>query len=96
MNVDQIVNVDQARIAALEESQAKILAALEVIGGTQRVLADAVREYINSIDSTVLSVSFIAQDTNHRTHAIEESTAEIKDLLVRGPSSRIPAGHREV
>ncbi|QUR69438.1 hypothetical protein [Mycobacterium spongiae] len=74
---------EKAHVAALEKAQADIHAALKVIGETQQVFADAMREYVASLESTLRSVSALALDTNERAHSIEQTTAEIKRLLER-------------
>jgi hypothetical protein len=69
----------ERRIAVIWASHAEMLAAINSVGATQQVLADALREYstrMSSVESTAL-------DTNQRIRAIEESLAEIKGLLVR-------------
>jgi t-SNARE complex subunit (syntaxin) len=69
----------ETRIAAVAASQAEVLAAINSVGDTQQVLADALRAY----SMRMSSVESIAQNTNDRLRSIEESLAEIKDLLVR-------------
>jgi chromosome segregation ATPase len=67
----------ETRIAAIAASQAELLAVITSVEDTQRVLADALRQYsvrMGSVEST-------AQNTNHRIGSVEESLAEIEDLL---------------
>jgi hypothetical protein len=69
----------ETRIAAIAASQAEVLAAINSVGDTQQVLADAFRGHsmrMSSVEST-------AQDTNQRLRSVEQSLAEIKGLLVK-------------
>jgi HAMP domain-containing protein len=52
---------------------------IRAIGATQSVLGDAFREWSNRMSST----ETVAQDSNRRIGSLEESIAEIKDLLVK-------------
>ena len=69
----------ETRFAAIAASQAEVLAAVNSVGDTQQVLADALRGFamrMSSVEST-------AQNNNQRLRSIEESLAEVKDLLVK-------------
>jgi t-SNARE complex subunit (syntaxin) len=69
----------ETRIATTSAFQAEVLAAINSVGDTQRVFADAFRQYtvrMSAVEST-------AQNTNQRIKAVEESLAEIKGLLVK-------------
>ncbi|MCA1191665.1 hypothetical protein [Saccharopolyspora sp. 6V] len=72
----------EARIAALEASQADyraVLAAVNALGANQRDHADQLR--VVEVGQERLARSH--DDTNARVRSIEESVSEIKDLLVR-------------
>jgi 3-hydroxyisobutyrate dehydrogenase-like beta-hydroxyacid dehydrogenase len=67
------------RVATMELALSEALAVIKTIGATQGVLGDALREH----SARMGSVESMAQDTNQRTRSLEESIAEIKDLLVQ-------------
>lgn len=72
----------EARIAALEASQADyraVLAAVNALGANQRDHADQLR----TVEVSQERLTRSHDDTNARVRSIEESVAEIKDLLVR-------------
>jgi len=79
----------EARVAALEASQADyraVLAAVNALGANQRDLAGNQRDLaatlaghgvrLNSLESKL-------DDTNTRVRSLEETTLEIKELLIR-------------
>lgn len=69
----------EARIAALDSAHAELLAAIRSVEATQRVLADALREFSMTRNT--------AEDTNHRVRGLEQTTAAIKDRVTGAPDS---------
>ena len=79
----------EARVAALEASQADyraVLAAVNALGANQRELAtnqrtmaDTLRDHGNRLSGLEVSTT----DTNARVRSLEDTTVEIKDLLIR-------------
>jgi hypothetical protein len=63
----------------MEASLAETLTVIRGIGATQSVLGDALREW----SSRMSLAETLAQESNRRLGALEESIAEIKDLLAR-------------
>jgi uncharacterized coiled-coil protein SlyX len=79
----------EARVAALEASQADyraVLAAVNALGANQHEMAMTLREHsqILSEHSEVLAVLKTGLgDTNARVRSLENGVAEIKDLLIQ-------------
>lgn len=79
----------EARVAALEASQADyraVLAAVNTLGANQRELAtnqrtmaETLRDHGNRLSALEVSTT----DTNARVRSLEDTTVEIKDLLIR-------------
>ena len=79
----------EARVAALEASQADyraVLAAVNTLGANQRELAtnqrtmaETLRDHGNRLSALEVSTT----DTNARVRTLEDTTVEIKDLLIR-------------
>lgn len=68
----------QARLATLELTQAELLTALKTVGATQRVIADALREF----SQRIATVESMANDTNRNARSLVEATTEFKELLI--------------
>lgn len=79
----------EARVAALEADRADyraVLAAINALGTNQRELAGTIRELRTTVGEhgrRLESVESKVDDTNQIVRSLEESNAEIKDLLVR-------------
>lgn len=79
----------EARVAALEASRADygaVLSAINAVGANQRDIIARLRGHdgrIDSLEAKMDSLSAKADDTNQRVRSLEESSVEIKDLLVR-------------
>ena len=79
----------EARVAALEASQADyraVLTAVNVLGANQREHSQrlaAVEAKVGDMDGRVADLSVQMADTNARVRSLEEGQAEIKDLLIR-------------
>lgn len=79
----------EARVSALEASQADyraVLSAVNALGANQRELAtnqrstaETLRDHGNRLSALEVSTS----DTNTRVRSLEDTTVEIKDLLIR-------------
>ena len=72
----------EARIAALEAGQADyraVLAAINALGANQRELF----ERMGGVEDRLTAVERSGADTNARVRSLEESNAEIKDLIIR-------------
>ncbi|MGV0771859.1 hypothetical protein [Mycobacterium syngnathidarum] len=84
----------EARIAALEASQADyraVLAAINALGANQREMATTVRDHTARLDRVETKVDQLAvksDDTNARVRSLEEGQAGIKDLLLRALDDR--------
>ncbi|WP_301122509.1 hypothetical protein [Mycolicibacterium fortuitum] len=77
----------EARIAALEASQADyraVLAAINALGTNQRDHADR----LSRVETKVDQLATKSDDTNARVRSLEEGQAEIKDLLLRALADR--------
>ncbi|MDG5773748.1 hypothetical protein [Mycolicibacterium fortuitum] len=77
----------EARIAALEASQADyraVLAAINALGANQRDHA----ERLSGVNSKVDHIATKSDDTNARVRSLEDGQAEIKDLLLRALDDR--------
>ena len=79
----------EARVAALEASQADyraVLAAVNALGANQRDAADTLRDHgrrLGTVESKVDVLIGKIDDTNARVRSLEDGQAEIKDLLIR-------------
>ena len=79
----------EARVAALEASQADyraVLSAINAIGANQREHAERlgrVEKRLDSVDSRLTSVESTLADTNARVRSLEDTTGEIKELLIK-------------
>lgn len=79
----------EARVAALEATQADyraVLAAVNALGANQREMADTLRGHATrlvGIEGRLTVLDSKMDDTNARVRSLEETTAEIKDLLIR-------------
>jgi hypothetical protein len=78
----------EARVAALEASQADyraVLAAVNALGANQRELALNQRETAATLvdhGKRLNSLETKMDDTNARVRSLEETTSEIKELLI--------------
>ena len=79
----------EARVAALEASQADyraVLAAVNALGANQRELALNQRETAATLvdhGNRLNSLETKMDDTNARVRSLEETTSEIKELLIQ-------------
>ncbi|MEU4313313.1 hypothetical protein [Nocardia sp. NPDC024068] len=76
----------EARVAALEAERADYRAGLvtvNALGQQTRERLDHLHEKVDRVDSNVRQVATKVDDTNARVRSLEESQAEIKDLLIR-------------
>lgn len=79
----------EARVAALEAEHADyraVLMAINALGANQREIAErvyAVEERLGGVEERLGGVERAVDDSSHRIRALEENTAEIKDLLIR-------------
>jgi hypothetical protein len=79
----------EARVAALEASQADyraVLAAVNALGSNQREMAETMRDHtkrLSGVDRRLTSVETTMDDTNARVRSLEDTTIEIKELLIR-------------
>ncbi len=72
----------EARVAALEASQADyraVLAAVNALGVNQRDQA----ERLGRVEADLTTVKSTLHDTNTRVRSLEDTTIEIKELLIR-------------
>lgn len=72
----------EARVAALEASQADyraVLSAVNALGANQREMAETLRGHGNRLTSVELKLD----DTNTRVRSLEDTTSEIKELLIQ-------------
>ena len=72
----------EARVAALEASQADyraVLAAVNALGANQREHA----QRLDRVEIRLASVETTLDDTNVRVRSLEDTTSEIKELLIR-------------
>lgn len=78
----------EARVAALEASQADyraVLAAVNALGASQREMAETLRDHgrrLGGVESSLTSLETKVDDTNARVRSLEDATGEIKDLLI--------------
>jgi uncharacterized coiled-coil protein SlyX len=79
----------EARVAALEASQADyraVLAAVNALGPNQRDQAERLGRVETRLDNVELRLTGVESkldDTNTRVRSLEETTGEIKELLIR-------------
>ena len=79
----------EARVAALEASQADdraVLSAINALGANQHEHADRlglVENRLGSVEARLGSVESKLDDTNARVRSLEDTTGEIKELLIR-------------
>ena len=79
----------EARISALEASQADyraVLSAVNALGANQREIAVNQREMAETLlehGRRLVSLETHAADTNARVRSLEDTTGEIKDLLIK-------------
>ena len=79
----------EARVSALEASQADyraVLSAVNALGANQRDMAETLREHgkrLDGVDARLTSLEAAALDTNARVRSLEDTTGEIKELLIR-------------
>jgi len=72
----------EARVSALEASQADyraVLAAVNALGSNQRELAHR----MGRVETRLDTVESKLDDTNARVRSLEDTTSEIKELLIR-------------
>jgi uncharacterized coiled-coil protein SlyX len=78
----------EARVAALEASQADyraVLAAVNALGANQSEMAETLRDHtrrLSGVEVRLTSVETKMDDTNARVRSLEETTSEIKELLI--------------
>lgn len=78
-------------MATLEDVEARVaasavLVAVNAVGASQREIADTLRRHTATLPDhgrRLASVEPNGDDTNQRVQSLQESTADIKDLLVR-------------
>jgi uncharacterized coiled-coil protein SlyX len=79
----------EARVAALEASQADyraVLAAVNALGANQREHAERlgrVETRLDRVDSRLTSVEYKLDDGNARVRSLEDTAGEIKELLIK-------------
>jgi len=79
----------EARVAALEASQADyraVLAAVNALGVNQRDMNETLRDHgrrLETVEVRLTRVESKLDDTNTRVRSLEETTGEIKELLIR-------------
>lgn len=79
----------EARVAALEASQADyraVLAAVNALGANQRehsLRLTAVESRLGGVESRLGDLETKVDDTNTRVRSLEDNTGEIKELLIR-------------
>ena len=79
----------EARVAALEASQADyraVLAAVNALGANQREVADTLRRHdarLGTVEAQLGSIEAKVDDTNARVRSMEDTSGEIKELLMR-------------
>jgi hypothetical protein len=87
----------EARVAALEASQADyraVLTAVNALGANQRELTTTVREHGRRLDSLETTVADFRQETRANFRSIDEQFAQVKDLIIGGRNDKIiPFGH---
>lgn len=79
----------EARVTALEASQADyraVLSAVNALGANQRDHAERlgrVETRLDKVESRLGSVEYKLDDTNARVRSLEDTTSEIKELLIQ-------------
>ena len=79
----------EARVAALEASQADyraVLAAVNALGANQREHSEGLgraETRLDGVESRLTAVEAKLDDTNVRVRSLEDTTSEIKELLIR-------------
>lgn len=79
----------EARVAALEASQADyraVLTAVNALGANQREMAETLRRHdvrLGTVESRLGTVEATVDDTNARVRSVEDTSGEIKELLIR-------------
>jgi hypothetical protein len=75
----------EARVAALEASQADyraVLAAVNALGANQRELTMTVREHGNRLAAVEAGLADFRLEVNGRFRSVDEQLTEIKDLII--------------
>lgn len=75
----------EARIAALEASQADyraVIAAINALGANQRELTATVRDHGRRLDTVETSLADFRQETRANFRTVDEHLTEIKDLVI--------------
>ncbi|HNA51461.1 MAG TPA: hypothetical protein PLI79_11555 [Mycobacterium sp.] len=79
----------EARVAALEAAQfdyRAVLAAVNALGANQRDQAERlgrVETRLDTVETRLTKVESTLDDTNTRVRSLEDTTSEIKELLIR-------------
>ena len=79
----------EARVAALEASQADyraVLTAVNALGANQREMAETLRRHdvrLGTVESRLGTVEATVDDTNARVRSMEDTSGAIKELLIR-------------
>ncbi len=79
----------EARVAALEASQADyraVLSAVNALGANQRDQAERlgrVATRLGNVETRLTGVESKLDDTNTRVRSLEDTTSEIKELLIQ-------------
>ncbi|CAN5465645.1 hypothetical protein BH09ACT7_BH09ACT7_51950 [soil metagenome] len=79
----------EARVAALEAAQADyraVLSAVNALGINQREMSETLRQHgtrIDGVESRLAAVEIKIDDTNTRVRSLEDTSSEIKELLIR-------------
>jgi uncharacterized coiled-coil protein SlyX len=79
----------EARVSALEASQADyraVLSAVNALGANQREMAETLRDQskrLGGVESRLTSLETKVDDTNARVRSLEDTTGEIKELLIK-------------
>ena len=79
----------EARVAALEASQADyraVLAAVNALGANQREVTDTLRRHdarLGTVEAQLGSLEAKVDDTNARVRSMEDTSGAIKELLIR-------------
>ncbi len=83
----------EARVSALEASQADyraVLSAVNALGANQREMAETLRDQskrLGGVESRLTSLETKVDDTNARVRSLEDTTGEIKELLIKALES---------
>ncbi len=79
----------EARVSALEASQADyraVLSAVNALGANQREMAETFRDHgkrLGGVEVRLTSLETKMDDTNARVRSLEDTTGEIKELLIK-------------